>query len=137
MAHAHDLNGFRRFVGASRWRFAKTYVESYPHEYTLRRWCDPEAFGAAIACIERHGVVEPFYRRRTKYLYLDDRKYWHMGDVTSDDPAERPDLINRTWVDVARYRENARELGYDDAQLDSLVERWKVLLARARSTAAD
>jgi len=77
--------------------------------------------------------VEPFWRRRSRYLYVDDRKYWHMGDATSDDPAERPGLINRTWVDVSRYRDNARELGYDGERLESLVERWKVLLARARA----
>jgi hypothetical protein len=41
----------------TRWRFAKTYVESYPHEYTLDEWCDEGAFEKAIHCIERLGVV--------------------------------------------------------------------------------
>ena len=36
--HDDDLQLFRAFIAKSRWRFAKTYVESYPHEYTLQRW---------------------------------------------------------------------------------------------------
>ena len=51
-----DLTWFRSFVEASRWRFAKTYVESYPHEWTLERWVDQAIFARAILCIERWGV---------------------------------------------------------------------------------
>ena len=122
---------FRNFVAQSRWRFAKTYVESYPHEYTLQRWMDPDTFWRAIQCIERWGVVESFWNVERKYLYVDDRKYWHMGDASSSDPERRPGLINRTWLDVTRYRDNARELGYEGEELDRLATRWKMLLERA------
>jgi len=37
-----DLDAFRKFVDATRWRFAKTYVESYPHEYMLEQWVDAD-----------------------------------------------------------------------------------------------
>ena len=127
-----DLDHFRNFVGATRWRFAKTYVESYPHEYMLQQWVDVDAFSAAIQCIEQWGVVESFWNAERRYLYADGRKYWHMGSATSENPAERPTLINRTWVDVSRYRENAKTLGYDDATLDSLARRWTALLEKAR-----
>ena len=136
MGRADDLNGFRAFADATRWQFAKTYVESYPHEYTLRRWCDPKAFREAIACIERWGVLEPFWRSQARYLYLDERKYWHMGNAASGDSARQPGLINRTWVDVARHRADALALGYDGERLESLVARWNALLARARAAPA-
>jgi hypothetical protein len=127
-----DVDYFRSFVSGTSWRFAKTYVESYPHEYTLQRWIDAAAFARAIQCIEDWGVVESFWRAERKYLYVEDRKYWHMGNAGSDNPDEHPTLINRTWLDVSRYRETAKALGYDDARLDQLAARWMLLLERAR-----
>ena len=54
-----DLDAVWRVVAQSRWRFAKTYVESYPPEYTGLTWAgsDSAAFAHAIECIERWGVV--------------------------------------------------------------------------------
>jgi hypothetical protein len=129
---AEDLQRFRAFVADSRWRFAKTYVESYPHEYTLRSWGDGHNFWEAILRIERCGVPERFLGTQRTYLYLDDRKYWHMGNASADNPDERPGLINRSWVDVTNYREHARALGYDEQNLDRLTARWRRLLERAR-----
>jgi hypothetical protein len=126
------MRWFRKFVMESRWRFAKTYVESYPHEYTLQRWGEANSFWRAILCIERWGVLEPFWTARRKYLYVDERKYWHMGDSSSENIEEHPDLINRSWLDVASYRGEAKELGYDNETLDRLVVRWNVLLEKAR-----
>jgi hypothetical protein len=130
-----DLQVFRAFVAKSRWRFARTYVKSYPHEYTLRGWGDADVFWQAILCIEHWGVSEPFLNTERKYLYIDERKYWHMGNPSSDEPDERPGLINRTWLDVASYREDARALGYDDEGLERLVTQWKLLLEKARRRA--
>lgn len=124
-----DLRWFAAFVETSRWRFAKTYIESYPHEYTLDEWCDAEGFDRSIHCIERWGVVEPFWSSQRKYLYVDGRKYWHMGDPAS--PDEPPELINRSWVDVALYRDEAQGLGYEGEELDRLVDRWHELLRKA------
>jgi hypothetical protein len=100
LSRDEDVHWFGRFVAESRWRFARTYVESYPHEYVLQRWGDGEAFRQAIDCIERWGTIESFWGAQRKYLYVDDRKYWHMGNAASEKAEERPTLINRTWVDV-------------------------------------
>jgi hypothetical protein len=127
-----DLSVFRDFVDSSRWKFAKSYVESYPHEYTLERPEAPESFRVAIVCIERRGVVEPFWRTKRRYLYVDGRKYWHMGDANAVEAERKSTLINRTWVDVSGYREEAVKLGYDGARLDVLVMRWNRLLDEAR-----
>ena len=123
---------FTNFVATSSWRFAKTYVESYPHEYTLVQAADTDRFRTAIACIERWGVVEPFWKSRRRYLYVDGRKYWHMGEPASETPEDRPTLINRSWSDVGRYREEANKLGYEGERLERLVEQWKLKLQAAR-----
>lgn len=49
-----------------------------------------------------------------------------MGNPSSE-PAT---LINRSWVDVGLYRDEALRLGYRD-ELDSLVARWRELLRKA------
>jgi hypothetical protein len=110
-------------------------VEKLP-EYTLQRWGDAERFWRAILCIERWGVGERFWNAQRKYLYVDDQKYWHMGDPSSQEFDARPGLINRTWLDVSRYREDASMLGYDDERLSWLVERWTLLLEKARRGSA-
>ncbi len=113
-------------VGNSRRR-----TESYPHEWTHERSCRPEDFTRAIECIERWGVVERFWGSRRKYLHVDGRQYWHMGNFSSNDPDKRPTLINRAWIEVGNYREHARALGYDGERLERLVVRWTVLLEKA------
>jgi guanosine-3',5'-bis(diphosphate) 3'-pyrophosphohydrolase len=125
---------FATFVAGSSWRFAKTYVDSYPHEYTLIQVGDTDGFQMAITCIERWGVVERFWNSRRRYLYVDGRKYWHMGKPESQKPDERPTLINRSWSDVGRYSDEARALGYDGEQLKELVEHWKLKLDEAKGT---
>jgi len=127
-----DLDWFQTFVEQNRWRFARTYVKSYPHEYTLDRWCGAENLARAVDCIECFGVPEPFWGTWRRYLHLGEHKYWHMGDTGSDDPKQRPMLINRTWLDVTRYRGHAEELGFAGDELDELVARWRTLLARAK-----
>jgi hypothetical protein len=55
-----------------------------------------------------------------------------MGNPSSETQGEMPELINRTWLDVSSYREDARALGYDDQSLERLIARWKHLLEKAR-----
>ena len=127
-----DVKWFASFVANSRWRFAKTYVESYPHEYTLEGWGEVEAFRTAVLCIEHWGVAETFWNASRKYLYVDDRKYWHMGNASSENADEWPTLINRTWLDVSQYRDQAKNLGYDGEVLERLVVQWNELLDKAK-----
>ena len=128
-----DLQWFRRFVSESRWRFAKTYSRKLPARVTrfragatARVSAAPFSASSGGAFLSRSGV------RSERTLYIDERKYWHMGDAASEKVEERPTLINRTWLDVARYREHAKSLGYDDQQLDGLAARWEALLEKAR-----
>ena len=74
-------------------------------------------------------MVEPFWNAQRKYLYLDGRKYWHMGDPASSE--EPPELINRSWVDVTLYRDEAERAGYQGEELAALLLRWQQLLRSA------
>jgi hypothetical protein len=55
-----------------------------------------------------------------------------LGDPSSNDADKRPGLINRTWLDVGRYREDAQALGRAEEDLEGLVARWRTNLERAR-----
>ena len=127
-----DINWFRAFTERATWTFARTYVESYPHEWTHERDTGEDALARAVECIERWGIVESFWRSQRKYLYVDGRKYWHMGEPGSADPEKRPTLINRSWVDVSRYREQAARLGWEGERLEALVKHWDRKLADSR-----
>ena len=87
-------------IAQAPWREAKTYRETWPHEYVLlqkdgqrelfeavcQRICDGEAF---------HGY---FFRRPTIYLFIGDYKYWFMSpcdeiDLDYDGPGDS--VLNR------------------------------------------
>lgn len=80
---------FERFVGDSRWIFARTMPRN-PHEYTLRSECADEVFSAAVRYIREHGHMEEFAGKPYKALHFAGHKYWTMGS-----PLEDTILINR------------------------------------------
>ncbi len=85
------------------WREAKTYRETWPHEYVLlqkdgerelmqavcQRICDGEAFNGY------------FFSGPTAYLFIGDYKYWFMADsdtikaVLDADDDDREVVLNR------------------------------------------
>ena len=93
------IEGFRRFVGKRNWRYAKT-MPQWPHEYTVRRFDDPQDeqawFEAAVNFIRRRGEARIFAPtgRTSIYLDVDGRQYWTMGA-----PVEETIIINRAWLD--------------------------------------
>lgn len=82
-------NDFRHFVSSHKWQFARTMPYN-PHEYTLRRNALGATFDAAVRYIREHGCIEYYRGEPYKTLYLEDHKYWTMGD-----PLPETDLINR------------------------------------------
>lgn len=70
------------YVKNVRWEFAKTYAKSIPHEYTIRDWrLDLEnEFTEVVKFIRANGYPEKFFHKTHIYYYLDDFKYWTMGD---------------------------------------------------------
>ena len=74
------------------WTFAKTYPK-HPHFYIIRdKTAEERIYVELFEAIEMYGVIEYFYKRPMKYLYLGDGyKYWHMcGDEQGN--------INTKWT---------------------------------------
>jgi len=117
-------------IARTKWKFAWTYARTYPHEYTTKSLCQPEDHARLIDCIERLGVVEPFGASLRKYWYFQGRRYWHMGNPSSADPADWPNVINRAWVDVRRHAENVRHR-WTEEELEVQVRLWEILHRKA------
>ena len=87
----------RTFVESTRWRFAKTYAATWPHEYVVRNSENAAMILALARHIFEHGVDGRFYSQVRKYHHEGGKVYWTM-----DDTAEETGLINRcdeaqTW----------------------------------------
>ena len=85
-----DDEGFREFINARRWQFAKT-MAAIPHEYTVAAWYpDRTLFDEAVMFIREHGYEQRFYSKTYLYYDVDGLQYWTMGN-----PLEVTKLINR------------------------------------------
>lgn len=80
----------RIFVESTEWTFAKTYAETWPHEYIVRT---PEnanlLLGLALHIFE-HGTDGRFYSQVHRYHHEGGKVYWSM-----DPTPEAADLVNR------------------------------------------
>jgi hypothetical protein len=69
------------FVNACQWTFAKTYAETWPHEYIVREHVDLLLFHSFVYHIESRGYVASFYE--TQHIYWDHsgQTYWHIENI--------------------------------------------------------
>lgn len=94
-----SVDEFRNFIGIRQWRYAKT-MPQWPHEYTVRRYEDPEKdqalFEEAVGFIRTHGESREFEPtgKSAVYFDIDGRQYWTMGA-----PIEETIIINRARLD--------------------------------------
>jgi hypothetical protein len=80
----------KTFVEASSWTFAKTYAQTWPHEYIVRDRVDESLFVDLVHHIRTHGYEGKFYRKSITYFDEDGLVYWTMGE-----PVEETTIINR------------------------------------------
>lgn len=82
----------RQYVCMVRWQNAKSYENTYPHEYTVKQWCPlREAwFESIVVGIRKYGVKKKFGKRTYIYLKIDNKAYWTLGYSVS-----HTTLINR------------------------------------------
>lgn len=80
----------RAFVERAEWRFAKTYAQTWPHEYVLRDSRNADALLALARHIFTHGANGRFYSQVRKYHHEGGKVYWSMANRPED-----ATLINR------------------------------------------
>ena len=75
---------------SNKWNFAKTYADTWPHHYIVRKDVDDDLFVKVIQHIRRYGYEAPFYKQKYIYFEEDGLVYWTMGA-----PVEETTIINR------------------------------------------
>jgi hypothetical protein len=78
------------FVDEASWTFAKTYAQTWPHEYIVRDRVDEVLFFSLVSHIRKHGYEGRFYRKAITYFSEDGMVYWTMGA-----PLEETTIVNR------------------------------------------
>ena len=58
-----------KFIETQNWIFAKTYAETYPHEYIVQEKVDENLFLELAKFIDENGYEEYFYSK--KQIYFD------------------------------------------------------------------
>jgi len=94
----------RKFVESTAWRFAKTYADTWPHEYVVQTSENAAMVLALARHIFEHGVDGRFYSQVRKYHHENGKVYWSMDDTPED-----TNLINR--CDEAQTWEARRAAG--------------------------
>jgi hypothetical protein len=70
-----------QFISTQEWTFAKTYADTYPHEYIVKERVDAELFSQLAYHIDTYGYTEHFYNKPVVYFDHDGYTYWHMGII--------------------------------------------------------
>ena len=95
------------FAESHKWKFAKTYANTAPHEYLIKKWLPEEErvlFERLVQTINNNSVIGYFYGHKNNYLILGDYYYWYMPCYPENMAV---DLINRTTTDYLEYRDGA------------------------------
>ncbi len=74
-------NNMKAFIKATPWIFAKTYAETWPHEYIVQEQVDKMLFDKLADYIDTKGTPEYFYKKQMIYLEYDGYVYWHMENI--------------------------------------------------------
>ncbi len=80
----------RDFIDRCTWVFAKTYANTWPHEYIVREKVDETSFVELVMHIRAHGYEGRFYEKPITYFDHGGMVYWTMGS-----PIEKTTIVNR------------------------------------------
>jgi hypothetical protein len=87
-----------RFISTTEWIFAKTYADTWPHEYLVKEQVNEHMFLAIVGHIRKHGYLAPFYQHQYKYFQQEGLVYWTMVPPDNDPkwyPINEENIINR------------------------------------------
>ena len=68
-----------------KWKFAKTYAKTAPHEYIVDEW-NIELFKEICHLIDTEGYEEKFYDKTFRYYNIGEFKYWHYETILNRCP---------------------------------------------------
>ena len=80
----------RTFADDVPWVFAKTFAETWPHEYIVRERVNENLFVELVGHVRANGYKGYFYKKEIIYYDEDGLVYWTMGA-----PIEETTIINR------------------------------------------
>ena len=82
------------FIANEKWTFAKTYADTWPHEYIVRERVDEDLFVELVLHIRKCGYEGQFYSKKIIYFDQDGYTHWTMGA-----PIEETIIINRCPIE--------------------------------------
>ncbi len=71
----------KSFISNTSWIFAKTYANTWPHEYIVQEKVDNDLFIKLAKHIDTFGYEEYFYKKKMTYFDYDGYVYWHMENI--------------------------------------------------------
>ena len=74
-------DNLKLFIRNTSWVFAKTYAETWPHEYIVQEQVDKMLFDKLADYIDKNGTPDYFYQKKMTYLKYDGHVYWHMENI--------------------------------------------------------
>ena len=96
MQFSEELSKFTR---ETPWTFAKTYAETWPHEYLCSKYIDDaDLFYKLVQHIRTYSYEGRFYRRPVWYFEEEGYTYWTMAKKEGEEwnyPVEEEEIINR------------------------------------------
>lgn len=93
-----EAERWAKFVATRKWTFARTYVSTYPHEWTSAPPGTDAEFMWAVEYVRQAGRSEKFWGYSRPYLYFGPHKYWSMGS-----PVNETTVLNRCFPRSVDY----------------------------------
>jgi len=71
----------KKFIKDQPWTFAKTYADTWPHEYIVQEKVDNDLFLELADHLDKNGYEDSFYEMKQIYFDYDGNTYWHMDNI--------------------------------------------------------
>lgn len=116
MSDVEDFSAiFKELVSKGNWIFAKTYANTAPHEYVLRKMYDRAEFDKMIKIIRHCGFMARYDNCEPTIYFIDgEHYYWTMGA-----PVKKTIVINRALLSDVTLEGNqwVRKLQVEDEDI--------------------
>lgn len=85
-----------KFIREQTWIVAKTYEDTWPHEYIVQEKVDNDLFLELAEYIDMNGYYDYFYNLKQIYFDYKSHTYWHMENIINRCDIQETFLI-RKW----------------------------------------